>query len=214
MNTEKRNFDKDAALWDENPVRLKMTQDIANTIITHIPLSSALDVLDFGCGTGLVTFQLQPLVRSITGVDSSQGMLEMYKAKIDKLKLSNVKAALIDLDKGDKLSGEYDVIVSSMTLHHIPNIEELFKQFHAILKPGGWLGIADLDQDSGLFHKDNTGVFHYGFNRAQLRQSLMDAGFVHVSAVDAAKTERTGKDGITRQFSIFLMSGQKDSAGY
>jgi len=55
MNTEKRNFDKDAALWDENPVRLKMTQDIANTIITHIPLSSAMDVLDFGCGYGTFT---------------------------------------------------------------------------------------------------------------------------------------------------------------
>lgn len=211
MNPEKRNFDKDAALWDENPVRLKMTQDITNTMITHIPLSPAMDMLDFGCGTGLVSFRLQPLVRSITGVDSSQGMLDVFNAKAEKLGLRNVNSTLVDLEKGDKLTGEYDVVVSSMTLHHIPYIEMLLKQFHTILKPGGWLGIADLDPDSGLFHKNNAGVFHFGFDRADLQQTLLNAGFVNVSNIDAAKTERQGPDGVTRRFTIFLITGQKSA---
>ena len=88
-----------------------------------------MDVMDFGCGTGLLTMRLQPLVHSITGVDSSNGMLEVFKSKIAKLKLNNVRAVLVNLDNNDTLAGNYDLVVSNMTLHHIKEIEPLFDQF-------------------------------------------------------------------------------------
>ena len=50
-----------------------------------------MDALDFGCGTGLVTLQLQPFLHSITGVDGSQGMIDILKQKIEKKNLTNVK---------------------------------------------------------------------------------------------------------------------------
>ena len=70
MKNEKRNFDQDAALWDQNPGRVKVAMDIAQTIIREVNPGSTRDVLDFGCGTGLLTLALQPLVHSIAGVDS------------------------------------------------------------------------------------------------------------------------------------------------
>ena len=72
---ERKDFDKEAATWDQNPGRVKLADDVADTIIREIHPAGDMDVLDFGCGTGLVTLRLQPFVNTITGADCSKGML-------------------------------------------------------------------------------------------------------------------------------------------
>ena len=209
MSTEKRDFDKEAASWDERPYRIKLAKDIADAVTRQIPVASDMDVMDFGCGTGLVTLRLQPLVRSITGVDSSQGMVDMLTKKIAEMGLGNVKAMLVDLDRGGTLTGSYDLIVSNMTLHHVRDIRYLLDQFHGILAPSGYLCIADLDLEDGQFHENNVGVFHPGFDRAELRKSFEDAGFDRIQDTSATTMTRQTRDGGMREFTIFLMSGHK-----
>lgn len=165
MDTEKRDFDKDAALWDEKPARVKLVKDVAAAISRQIPLNPDMDVMDFGCGTGLLTTLIQPLVHSVTGVDSSRGMLDAFNKKIAKLNLYNVKTVFADPDGGEALTGQYDVVLSNMTLHHIREIKPLLAQFHNVIRQAGYLCIADLDSEEGRFHEDNTGVFHFGFDR-------------------------------------------------
>lgn len=212
-NIEKRNFDKEAALWDENPVRLKLAGDVANAISEAVTLTSDMDVSDFGCGTGLLTLNLQPKVRSITGIDSSPGMLDVFKAKIAEQNLGNVKAIYADLDKGDVLSGSYDAVVSSMTLHHVKEIKPLLSRFYNIIKPSGYLCIADLDTDDGQFHgADAAGVFHSGFDRAELRQEFIHAGFDEVRDMTAAEVIKPIPGGEMRRFTVFLMVGRKKTA--
>jgi ubiquinone/menaquinone biosynthesis C-methylase UbiE len=207
--TKKRDFNQEAANWDKVPGRVKVAQDIAKSMIQEITLVHDMDVLDFGCGTGLLTFALQPFVRSITGVDSSQGMLDVFKTKIKEQNLNNVKAEYIDLDKGDILTGSYHLIVSSMTLHHIKNITPLLKQFYSILLPSGQLAIADLDLDDGKFHSNNDGVFHFGFDRKELNRMFIDTGFRDVRHLTAAQVEKPVEDGRTRLFVMFLITGHK-----
>jgi ubiquinone/menaquinone biosynthesis C-methylase UbiE len=209
MNIDKRDFDKEAASWDERPYRVKLAKNIADAISRQIAVTSDMDVLDFGCGTGLLTIQLQPLVRSITGVDSSQGMLDILNTKIIKLKLANVRAVLVDFDKGDTLAGNYHLIVSNMTLHHVKDIELLFDRFYYVMAPSGYLCIADLDLDDGRFHENNTGVFHFGFDRGTLRRTLAEAGFDNVQDMSAAEVMKPTVGGEMRQFTVFLMTGQK-----
>jgi ubiquinone/menaquinone biosynthesis C-methylase UbiE len=209
MNAEKRNFDKEAASWDENPGRVKLAQDVANAISKQINLTPKMNVLDFGCGTGLLTLKIQPFVRSITGVDSSQGMLDIFNMKAAKLKLNRVNAVLIDLDKGDILTGNYNLVLSNMTLHHIKKNEPLFNQFYNITAPGGYLCIADLDMDNGKFHNDNTGVFHFGFSRTSLRKIFTETGFDNVKDITAAEVVKPTVDGEIKTFTVFLMTGQK-----
>jgi len=209
VNTKKRNFDQEAANWDQVPGRLKVAQDIAHTMIQEITLTPDMDVLDFGCGTGLLTFALQPFVRSITGVDSSRGMLDVFKTKIKEQNLNNVKANYLDLDKGDVLDGSYNLIVSSMTLHHIKEIGPLLKLFYQVLHPSGTLCIADLDLDDGQFHSNNDGVFHFGFDREVLRRTFIDTGFRDVRHRAAAQVEKPVGGGQTRLFAMFLMIGRK-----
>jgi 2-polyprenyl-3-methyl-5-hydroxy-6-metoxy-1,4-benzoquinol methylase len=209
MTIEKRDFDKEAASWDEQPSRVKLANDVAGVITKQITLTSDMDVLDFGCGTGLLTLQLQPQVRSITGADSSEGMLAVFRKKIADRNLTNAKALLLDLDKDDRLTGNYHLIVSNMTLHHIEDIQHLLDQFHKVTVPGGYLCITDLEPDNGLFHDDNTGVFHFGFDRMGLRKAFMDAGFDNVKDTTAAEIVKPAPDGEMRRFTVFLMCGQK-----
>jgi ubiquinone/menaquinone biosynthesis C-methylase UbiE len=212
INNKKRNFDQEAVNWDHVPGRVKLARDIAHSIIQEIVLTPDMDVLDFGCGTGLLTFALQPFVHSITGVDSSQGMIDVFKTKIKEQKLNNVKADYIDLDKGDVLNGSYHLIVSSMTLHHIKNITPLLKQFYSILLPSGQLAITDLEPDNGQFHSNNEGVFHFGFDRKELYRMFIDTGFCDVKHLTAAQIEKQVEGGRTRLFSIFLLTGRKQES--
>lgn len=209
MNMEKRDFNKDAASWDLKTGRVKLAHDVADAIMNEVNLTHDMDVLDFGCGTGLLTFQLQPLVRSITGADSSQGMIDVLISKIDEQKLLNVKTVLIDIEKEDVLNGRFHLIVSSMTLHHMEDIESLLKQFYECLLPGGYLCIADLDSDKGKFHGDNTGVFHFGFDRALMRKLLIQHGFQDVRDVTAARVVKDLPDGQPLEFTVFLMTARK-----
>jgi len=210
MTTEARDFDKDAARWDEHPTRVQLAQDVASAIARAVPLGPTMDVLDFGCGTGIVTLQLAPSVGFVTGVDSSQGMLEVLNAKIDRQGHANVTTRR--LHPGEDLAGAYDLIVSSMTLHHIEDIDALLTQFFRSLKAPGWLCVADLDSEQGEFHEDNTGVFHFGFERAALRRALVGAGFVDVHDVTAAEVVKPTRQGALRTFSVFLVTGRKAAA--
>ena len=209
MNVEKRDFDKSAQSWDQKTGRVELAHDVANAIIAEIELSQDADILDFGCGTGLLTLQLQPLVHSVTGVDSSHGMLDVLNSKIKELKLTNVKTEFVDMEKGDVLKGMYHLVVSSMTFHHIQNIESLLKQFYKCLLSGGHLCIADLESDGGKFHGDNTGVFHFGFDRSFMRNLFTQAGFSDVREVTAARVKKVLPDGQSQEFTVFLMTARK-----
>jgi hypothetical protein len=71
------------------------------------------------------------------------------------------------------------------------------------------LCIADLDPEGGLFHGDNTGVYHFGFDRKELRRALADAGFENIADATAAEVMKPAADGQLRRFTVFLMSGRK-----
>lgn len=201
----RKDFDKEAAQWDANPGRVKLASDVAAAIIREVNLSEEMEVLDFGCGTGLLTLKLQPLVKTITGVDSSQGMLQVLQKKIETQEHRNIHTRFVDFEKDAHVEGTYNLIVSSMTLHHVPDTVAVFKEWASLLRPGGHVCFADLDTEDGSFHGDNTGVFHLGFDREKLKQLLHDAGFCDVrdTTVTTMIKEIAGL-GI-REFPVFLI---------
>ncbi|MFP3979969.1 MAG: class I SAM-dependent DNA methyltransferase [Desulfobacterales bacterium] len=201
-------FDRAAAAWDEKPRRVRLAEDVANAIKSRVPLAPDMDVLDFGCGTGLLTLALQPFVRSVTGVDSSSGMLSVLGEKIQQQWISNVDTRNLDIEQGDVLSGSYHLVVSSMTLHHIPQVDQLFDQFKNILVSGGYLAVADLDAEGAKFHEDNTGVFHFGFDRAKLARALTAAGFRDVADVTASEITKQPAENHTESFTVFLLTAR------
>ncbi len=209
MNEQPRNFDAEAATWDENPRRTQMVADIFNTLQQEVPLHRDMKVLDFGCGTGTLAMYLAPLVDFITGADTSRGMLDVFEKKVTAQSLNTVETVLISPDKYESLQGPYDLIVSTMTLHHVENIVPLLEHFYSILASGGLLAISDLDTEDGLFHGENAGVFHNGFERDVLCGMFEETGFVNVRCVTAAETTKPDANGDMRKFTLFLITGQK-----
>ncbi len=209
MPHSKHNFDTIAATFDENPQRVMRAEEIARAISEAVTLTPDMDVMDFGCGTGLLTLNIQPHVRSVTGVDNSPGMIDVLERKIGDSGLDNVRVLCVDIEKGERLAGSYDLVTSAMTLHHIRDIGPLFEQFYGIVKPGGHLCVADLDSEEGEFHEDATGVFHDGFAREWLREVCEKAGFTDVRDTTAAEMMKPAKNGELRRFSIFLLTGRK-----
>ena len=206
---ERKDFDKEAAQWDANPGRVKLAHDVADAIIREVSPTREMDALDFGCGTGLVTLRLQPLVRTITGMDSSEGVLAVLGSKVQGQGLVNVRTLFLDLEKGGKVNGRYHLIVSSMTLHHVPDPAGLIAQLSGALLPGGTLAVADLDSEDGSFHGDNTGVLHLGFDRARIRGLFEQAGLTTVREVTAAVVIKEIEEKGRREFPVFLLIGKK-----
>lgn len=208
----RKDFDKEAAQWDANPGRVKLANDVAAAIIREVKLTTNMEVLDFGCGTGLLTLKLQPLVKTITGVDSSQGMLGALQNKIEMQALENVHVRFADFEKGEHAEGSYNLIVSSMTLHHVPDTAAVFKEWFSLLRPGGQVCFADLDAEDGSFHSDKTGVFHFGFDREQLKQLLHDAGFGDIRDTTATTMSREVAGQGIREFPVFLITAMRRAA--
>ncbi len=208
MEQVRRDFESAAARWDENPMRVQIANDVATAIRREVALSPQQDVMDFGCGTGLMGLQLRPYIGSLTGADSSPAMLEVLAGKIRSQGLGNVRTQFVDFERGAHANGQYDLIVSSMVTHHVPDTAALFKEWARLLKPRGQIAFADLDSEDGAFHGDNTGVFHLGFDREHLRKLLLATGFTDVRATTATTVRKEIEGQGPRDFPIFLIAAR------
>ncbi|MCX5892020.1 MAG: methyltransferase domain-containing protein [Deltaproteobacteria bacterium] len=202
-------FEKEAAVWDAEPRRVKLAHDVAEAMIREIKPTQDMDVLEVGCGTGLVTLRLQPLVRRITGVDTSPAMLAVFQGKVKQQGLTNVYPQLLDLEQGGQVAGRFHLLVSSMTMHHVEDTAALLRGWFDLLLPGGWLGVADLDTEDGSFHGDHRGVYHFGFARDGLQALLEKTGFRQVRATTAATITKEVSGAGQREYSVFLLVGRK-----
>jgi len=207
-NHTKTNFDERAATW-EKPQQINLANGVADTMIRELKPTSDISVLDYGCGSGLVTMRLQPKVRSIVGVDSSTGMLDVFQDKINKSGFKNVSSHLANLEEDGSVEGKFNLIVSSMAFHHVNKIPLLLERLYDLLLPGGSIGIADLDKEDGTFHSDNTGVVHFGFERSYLRTLFEQAGFHDIRDVTATKVVKEVEGKGICEFPVFLMTGRK-----
>ncbi|WP_353662673.1 methyltransferase domain-containing protein [Hydrogenimonas sp. SS33] len=196
-------FDERAKSWDASRRRQVLASSVAGAIREKVGLKPDMRILDMGAGTGLLTEHLLPFVGHVTAVDTSKGMLEKFTRKFAP------ESRKIDTFHGDILefeaSAPYDGIVSSMTMHHIEDLGALFHKLHTLLKPGGFIAIADLTPEDGTFHDHgNDGVHHFGFEEGELRSLLSGPGFMAAS-IDMVHTILKGK----RRYDIFLLTARK-----
>ena len=202
--TDTQRFDQVAGGWDEDPGRVALARAVADAIGRQAGLSPSMDVLDFGTGTGLLALAVQPYVRSVTGADTSAGMLEVFDRKVRALGLDTVRPYRLDRLESLSAAGTFDLIISSMTLHHVADLAALFAQFQALLRNGGRIAVADLDTEDGTFHSpDVTDVHHLGFDREELLAQLAAAGFEDLRETTAFVHHRHG-----RPYPVFLISGR------
>ncbi|HZK53385.1 MAG TPA: class I SAM-dependent methyltransferase, partial [Desulfosporosinus sp.] len=177
------NFEDYAKTWDTDQ-RIGRAKIIADEISRSIGICEDKSAMEFGCGTGLVSFNLFDKFKSIALIDSSRAMIDILKSKINRYEVSNVVPYHLDIIN-DKNSFDmtYDVIYNSMVLHHIQDTKAIIENFHRLLNKYGYLCIVDLDEEDGSFHKEYPEFDgHNGFNQKDLKHILMSAGFKDIES--------------------------------
>jgi SAM-dependent methyltransferase len=203
-------FNAEALSWDSNPTVQQATALAHKAYLAHLPPANVLstyDILDLGCGTGLLSLALAPSVRSVTAVDAAEGMVAALKSKLSSpaaastdndVKTNNnnilpVHALLQDPDDArlatDPATGNptapgrrFDLVVSHLVLHHIPDLAPLFRTIHGCLKPGGKVMVTDFEDfgpEARKFHPESKmdGVERHGIGRSMIKGVLEEAGF-------------------------------------
>jgi ubiquinone/menaquinone biosynthesis C-methylase UbiE len=202
------NFDERAKDWDSDPKKVERARMVAKAVRRSIPLSNDMKALEYGCGTGLLSFALQPDLGSITLADTSQGMLDVLSEKIASAGVTNMHPIRLDLSSDPLPKGRYHITYSLMTLHHVHDARGILGKFYDLLESNGYLLVADLDKEDGSFHTDGTTDVHKGFDRSELQKWVEAVGFgnVRFSTVYEIKKVVDGKE---KMFPVFLMTAQK-----
>jgi ubiquinone/menaquinone biosynthesis C-methylase UbiE len=195
-------FDARAETWDDAE-KIKRAEEVAQGMRRVIPLSRSMSALEYGAGTGLLSFFLRDALGPITLADSSAGMRAVAERKIAAAKARDMRVIDLDLMRDPAPAERYDLIFSTMTLHHVPDVPRVLAIFHSMLNAGGWLCHADLDAEDGSFHGPEVDV-HHGFERSTIRSWLEAAGFVDVSVNDCGAIVHG-----ERSYSVFLAACRK-----
>lgn len=200
-------FDSRARQWDENPVFRERGLKIAEAVRNAVPLHPGMTALDYGCGTGQLSFPLKDELGAILMADGSRGMLEIVADKIAAQHVRNMTPMKLDLLVDPPPRQHVDLIVTSMTLHHVPDTDRILRIFHDLLNPGGYLCIADLDREDGSFHGIEVAV-HHGFDRTDLERRVVQAGFAGVRFQTVFSITRA-RENETRDYPVFLMTARR-----
>lgn len=209
-------FNAEAAAWDSNPQIHIASQCAFDAVRAHFPTlrgnaptnandedeDTGIDVLEIGCGTGLLSLLVAPHVRTIVAVDAAQGMIDVLSAKLEKSGVNvprNVIPVCVLLEDpedeslppprarsagavgGDSTTDarlKFDLVLSHLVLHHIPDLEAVLRTMLGCLKPGGSVALTDFEDfgpDARRFHAKSRmeGVERHGIQRGWI-EGLME----------------------------------------
>ncbi|MGZ7046935.1 MAG: class I SAM-dependent methyltransferase [Methanobacterium sp.] len=145
----KTHFEEEAAEYDELILKLIPHYiEMIHALISAIPFkkTDSIEVMDLGCGTGTITKSLKDSYPNshVTCLDIAENMLEMAKIKL-------IQYKDIDYMSGNfyhlKFSQKYDVIISSLAIHHLVTDEdkkEFYSKIYNALNSGGVFLNADV----------------------------------------------------------------------
>ncbi len=122
-------------------------------------LKPGLRVLDVACGTGLVAVEAARILggaENITCLDPSEGMLAEARKKL---------AATFVLGRAEEMpfpAESFDFLTMGYALRHVTSLEETFREYHRVLRPGGKVLILEVTKPSGRLGR---ALFHLYFGR-------------------------------------------------
>ncbi len=139
-----------------------------------------LDVVDIGCGEGMLTLEVAAWAATVVGVDRSPQVLDRARAVARRRRVANVTWACGDLQRLPLETRSVDVALFSQALHHAPRPEKALAEAARVLRPGGRVLIQDLRAHGEGWVRDKLGDTWLGFSDAKIQAWLAAAGFEDV----------------------------------
>ncbi|MEI7663150.1 MAG: class I SAM-dependent methyltransferase [Bacteroidota bacterium] len=198
-------FDQKARDWDKNKMHLERTVAVAAQLQKMVPSRPGMKAMEFGAGTGLLSFYMKERFSEITLIDSSVEMLQMAEKKMENDDHLKFRTLFLNLET-ERYTGEpFDIIYSQMVLHHIKDVKAILTTFRQLLAPGGILAIADLYLEDGSFHDGATNV-HHGFDPGSLQKMLLEQGFQAFRIEPCFVMHKAISENETKDYPVFLMT--------
>jgi tRNA (cmo5U34)-methyltransferase len=201
-------FDQAAISWDSNPVHWERSEAIAQKMIQLIELRPSMTAMEYGAGTGILSFLLKDYLKEITLMDSSVEMVKVIEEKIRINKATHLKPLFFNLETTEYLDQTFDLVFTQMVLHHVDDIKSIITKFYHLLNEGGNIVIADLYPEDGSFHGEGfTG--HLGFDVVSLSEILSNIGFKNIKHEQCFVIKRVTETNEIKEFPIFILTANK-----
>lgn len=127
-------FDRVAGSYDSSLSPL--AEEYCRSIQARFALSENDKIIDLGCGTGLLTFELSRFSKHVEGIDVSRKMIEIAQDRDRDKRIKWICRSVEDFDFG---CDNYSLIISYESFHLFSNADELVKKCTQGLLPGGFL---------------------------------------------------------------------------
>jgi len=196
-------FDAKAREWDKDKMHIDRAEAIASELAQMVPIQPSMKALEYGAGTGLLSFLLKDRFSEITLMDNSSEMIKVCMEKIEYHQTKHIFPICFDLEHKD-YEESFNIIYNQMVLHHVVDYESIIGTFFSMLLPEGFLAIADLYPENGSFHGPDIKV-HHGFDPEKLSELLQQIGFRSVQYKKCYEVTR--ESGV--KYPVFLMVAQK-----
>lgn len=150
-----KQWDEYAKDWENDPTAAEFAKAVFDQLSQLVNLNGTR-VLDFGCGTGLLSQKVSPFAKEIIALDFSEAMIE----ELDKKELPNVEPVVDILSRGlaaqhPAFRKQFDVVVASSVCGFVPNLQDTVSLIYTLLEEDGlfvhwdWCVESD-DEASGL----------------------------------------------------------------
>lgn len=196
-------FNAEVLSWDSRPFVHEASAGAAKAIRSRLDAQETpqdgYQVLEIGCGTGILSFLLakDERIKRIVAVDAAEGMINVLKTKIAKdqevghklfplaILLEDPEDPALPPAESGQGTQKFDLITSHLVLHHIPDLKSVLETMYRCLAPGGSVMLTDFENvsdESRRFHPaaKMDGVARHGINASEMTDLMKDVGFLDV----------------------------------
>jgi predicted TPR repeat methyltransferase len=167
----------------------KLPKEMAARILQWYPERNC-DILDLGCGTGLLGANLGPMKGVIVGVDLSQEMVNqaLHLGVYDKFHVVNIEDALKATP-----AAQYDIIAALDVLIYLGALDQAFTNVLRILTPGGRFVFSCETAPASVAEFTLTDAHRFAHQRSYVERLLHSAGFTHITVEDTTLRLEAGQ---------------------
>ena len=185
----------------ETQARVNRANAISVEIESYLGFKTG-NVMEFGCRTGLIAFNLKNKVNELFLIDTSNEMIQALNHKLKRKteeKITVHSDAILDAN----FNKEFDVIYVSLALQHMEDIQNFINQLSGYLKKNGKLIIVDF-----LPNKKRKNLEYQGLAIDEISKMLEAAGLTEVMGRKFYSSYQR-LNGYSHPYSLFSCIGQK-----